>query len=278
MRRWPVETNKIILEARGLKKYFEKPGKKLFSREKEVIKAVDDVSFDVRKGTTLGIVGESGSGKSTVARLVNRLITPTAGSVRFHDAEITAMSGEELRKLRRQIQMVFQSPFGTLDPRKSIGYSLREPFIIHTQTPAEEQKRKVQELLDLVGLPHWVVNKYPHEFSGGQLQRINIARAIALHPEIIICDESVSALDVSIQAQILNLLKDLQKELNLTYLFISHDLNVVRYFCDDVLVMHYGKVVEQGTSKEVYEHPREEYTKNLLASIPAESPYEVKGE
>lgn len=268
-----MEKEKII-SVKNVKKYYPIPKKTPFQRQTEFVKAVDDVSFDVYRGETLGIVGESGSGKSTVARMVDCLIKPTEGTISFRDQDLTTMSVGEMKKLRKNIQMVFQSPYGTLDPRKTIGYSLLEPYVIHgIGTPAENQK-KIERLLELVGLPLTSQNKYPHEFSGGQLQRINIARAIALEPEVIICDESVSALDVSVQAQILNLLNDLQKEMGLTYLFISHDLNVVRYMCDRIAVMHGGKIVEMDTAENVYENPQDPYTKTLLSAIPINSPYE----
>lgn len=263
-----------IIQVRDLKKYYPIPKKVPFQREREYVKAVDGVSFDVYQGETLGIVGESGSGKSTIARLVNRLIRPTGGEVYFRDQEITKASKEEMKVFRRGIQMVFQSPYGTLDPRKSIGYSLREPYIIHKVGTPKEHHENVHRLLDMVGLPTSAEQKYPHEFSGGQLQRINIARAVSLQPDVIICDESVSALDVSVQAQILNLLNQLQEELGLTYIFISHDLNVVRYMCDRIAVMNQGQIVELNTAEEVYENPQDAYTKSLLRAIPINSPYE----
>lgn len=268
-----MEKEKMI-SVRNLKKYYPIPKTTPFQRKREYVKAVDDVSFDVYKGETLGIVGESGSGKSTIARLVNRLIAPTEGHIYFRDQDITTTAPAEMKAYRKVIQMVFQSPYGTLDPRKTIGYSLREPYQIHGIGTAKEQQENVGHLLEMVGLPASAANKYPHEFSGGQLQRINIARAVSLKPEVIICDESVSALDVSVQAQILNLLNKLQKELGLTYIFISHDLNVVRYMCDRIAVMHRGKIVEMGESEEVYTHPQAEYTKSLLRAIPINSPYE----
>lgn len=263
-----------IIEVKNLKKYYELPKEELFQRERDYIKAVDDVSFDVFKGETFGIVGESGSGKSTVARLINRLIAPTDGDISFQGESILEYNKKEEKRFRRSIQMVFQSPYGTLDSRKTIGYSLREPFLIHKLENKIEIEKEIDRLLEMVELPVSAKNKYPHEFSGGQLQRINIARAIALQPEVIICDESVSALDVSIQAQILNLLNDLQKEFDLTYVFISHDLNVVRYMCDHVAVMHHGKIIEMGEAEEIYENPQDDYVKKLLRSIPIDSPHE----
>lgn len=262
-----------IVSVKNIKKYYKMPNKNPFQRNKEYIKAVDDVSFDVYKGETLGIVGESGSGKSTIARLINRLITPTEGQIYYHDLELSMATGKQLKDYRKKVQMVFQSPYGTLDPRKNIEYSLLEPFVIHGIGSKQEQLERVYHLLELVNLPRESLKKYPHEFSGGQLQRINIARAISLEPEVLICDESVSALDVSVQAQILNLLNELQEELKLTYVFISHDLNVVRYMCDRIVVMNQGKLVELNTSKEVYTNPQESYTQTLLKAIPISSPY-----
>lgn len=263
-----------IISVQNVKKHYALPKRTPFQRQKEYIKAVDGVSFDVFKGQTLGIVGESGSGKSTIARLVNRLITPTEGEIYFRDLNIKDASPDELKSFRKSIQMVFQSPYGTLDPRKTIEYSLLEPFVIHNIGTKEKRKKRIDQLLELVNLSKSTLNKYPHEFSGGQLQRINIARAIALEPEVIICDESVSALDVSVQAQILNLLNDLQTELNLTYLFISHDLNVVRYMCDQIAVMNQGKIVELDAAEAVYTDPKEAYTQSLLKAIPISNPYE----
>lgn len=268
-----MEKEKII-EVNNLKKYYELPKEKLFQREKNYVKAVDGISFDVYKGETFGIVGESGSGKSTVARLINRLVTPTDGEICFQGENILNFDKNEVKNFRRSIQMVFQSPYGTLDSRKTIGYSLREPFLIHNLKETINIEKEVDRLLEMVDLPRSAKQKYPHEFSGGQLQRVNIARAISLQPEVVICDESVSALDVSIQAQILNLLNDLQKEFNLTYVFISHDLNVVRYMCDRVAVMNRGKIIEMGEAEEVYDHPKDDYVKNLLRSIPIDSPHE----
>lgn len=265
---------KKIVEVKKLKKYYELPKEKFFQKEKKYVKAVDEVSFDVYKGETFGIVGESGSGKSTIARLINRLVKPTDGEIYFQNQDILKLEKKELKEFRQKIQMVFQSPYGTLDSRKTINYSLKEPFLIHKLKDSREAEKEVSRLLEMVELPDNARYKYPHEFSGGQLQRINIARALSLQPEVVICDESVSALDVSIQAQILNLLNELQQELDLTYIFISHDLNVVRYMCDRVAVMNKGKIVESGDSKEVYSNPQDNYVKELLRSIPIDSPHE----
>ncbi|UUX33403.1 ABC transporter ATP-binding protein [Fundicoccus culcitae] len=262
-----------IISVKNIKKYYKLPRSHPFQRQQESIKAVDDVSFDIYKSETFGIVGESGSGKSTVARLVNQLIRPTAGDIYYYDQELASANKAQLMDYRKQVQMVFQSPYGTLDPRKTIEFSLLEPFAIHNIGTTAERTQRVATLLDYVSLPKSTLNKYPHEFSGGQLQRINIARAISLEPELLILDESVSALDVSVQAQILNLLNDLQEELGLTYLFISHDLNVVRYMCDRIAVMNQGKIVELNDAKEIYDNPQASYTRSLLSAIPISSPY-----
>lgn len=269
-----MQEQEVMIQVEQLKKYYPLPKENIFQKERDVVKAVNGVSFNVRKGETFGIVGESGSGKSTVARLVNLLIKPTEGAVYYKGQNIVDFDKKEKKEFRKEVQMVFQSPYGTLDPRRTIEYSLREPFIIHTVGTKESQDKKIRELLDLVNLPYTSLNKFPHELSGGQLQRVNIARAIALDPEVVICDESVSALDVSVQAQILNLLNDLQKELGLTYIFISHDLNVVRYMCDRIAVMYLGEIVELDTAEEIYDHPKKDYTKNLLNAIPINSPHE----
>lgn len=264
----------VIIRVNQLKKHFPLPKKTLFQKEREYVKAVNDVSFEVERGETFGIVGESGSGKSTVARLANLLIRPTDGEVFYKEQNILNFNKKEKNEFRKQVQMVFQSPYGTLDPRRSIEYSLREPFVIHDIGTKVERDEKIRHLLELVNLPQSSLNKFPHELSGGQLQRVNIARAVALDPEVVICDESVSALDVSVQAQILNLLNDLQEELNLTYIFISHDLNVVRYMCNQIAVMHSGKIVEMNPADNIYTNPQEEYTKKLLSATPINSPHE----
>ncbi len=259
--------NEIILEAKNIKKYF--PIKKgLLLRHVADVKAVDDVSLVVQKGETLGIVGESGCGKSTLGRTLIRLYEPTAGQIQFSGKDFLHLGGEELRQKRKQMQMIFQDPYASLDPRMTIGQILKQPFEIHGILKSNERDEKVKWLLEMVGLKASHVNRYPHEFSGGQRQRICIARAIALEPELIICDEPVSALDVSIQAQILNLLKDLQERLKLTYVFISHDLSVVQYFCDRIAVMYLGKIVEFGTRTEIFENPKHPYTQALLSAIP----------
>lgn len=259
--------SEIILEAKNIKKHF--PIRKgLLLREVGSVKAVDDVSLIVRKGETLGLVGESGCGKSTLGRTLIRLYEPTAGNIDFAGKNFLKLRGEELRLQRKNIQMIFQDPYASLDPRMTVGQIIRQPMDIHKVGSAKEREQRVIELIELVGLRKGHVNRYPHEFSGGQRQRISIARAIALNPELVICDEPVSALDVSIQAQILNLLKDLQQKLALTYVFISHDLSVIEHVCDRVAVMYLGKIVEVATREELFANPKHPYTQALIAAIP----------
>ena len=240
----------------------------VFARGKTEVHAVESVSLTVRRGETLGIVGESGCGKSTTARLILRLLDPTAGTVRFDGTDISHLSQRELRPLRREMQMIFQDPYSSLNPRKTVGQIVGSPFAIHGQKGA---KTRVQELLETVGLSPEHYNRYPHEFSGGQRQRIGVARALALSPKLIVCDEPVSALDVSIQAQILNLLRNLQRDFNLTYVFISHDLSVIRQIADRIAVMYLGRIVEIGDSESIYEHPKHPYTAALLSAVPRAS-------
>ena len=238
----------------------------VFASGKSVVHAVEDVSLAIRPGETLGIVGESGCGKSTTARLIVRLLDPTSGKIRFGGRDISKLSHRQLRPLRREMQIIFQDPYSSLNPRKSVGQIVAEPFAIHHESKGG--KTRVQELLARVGLSPEHINRYPHEFSGGQRQRIGIARALALQPKLIVCDEPVSALDVSVQAQILNLLKNLQSEFNLTYVFISHDLSVIRQVSDRIAVMYLGRIVELGESELLYEHPRHPYTAALLSAVP----------
>ena len=259
-----------ILRIEGLKQYYL-TGKGVFKKG-YVIKAVDGVSFSLEQGQTLGLVGESGCGKSTLGRTILKLYEPTEGKIFFEGKEITPLNSKQMRPLRREMQIVFQDPLESLNQRHTVGGILEEPYKIHGIGTSAERKQWVLELLDKIGLPHTAVNRYPHEFSGGQRQRIGIARAIALKPKLLICDESVSALDVSVQAQILNLLLKIQKEMNLSIIFISHDLSVVKHISDHVAVMKKGKIVEMGTAKEVYSSPKNEYTKELLSAIPITHP------
>lgn len=250
-----------ILEVKNLKKYFNTPS--------GVLHAVDDVSFTLEKGKILGVVGESGCGKSTMGRAILRLHEPTSGEVMFEGRDITKISTEEMRKLRSEMQIIFQDPFASLNPRKTVSEIIGEPLRLHKiYKSAAEREKHVLELMEVVGLAERLVNTYPHELDGGRRQRIGIARALALNPKFIVCDEPVSALDVSIQAQILNLLKRLKKERGLTYMFITHDLSVVNYFSDDIMVMYLGKMVEYAPSEELFENPVHPYTKALLSAIP----------
>lgn len=262
--------SKEVLRIENLKQHFVS-GKGLF-RKGYTIKAVDGVTLSVNQGETLGLVGESGCGKSTLGRTILKLYEPTEGHIFFEGRDITKLSPKEMRPLRKEMQIVFQDPMESLNQRHTIGMILEEPYIIHNVGTPEERKAWVKELLVKVGLPVEAVNRYPHEFSGGQRQRIGIARAIALKPKLLICDESVSALDVSVQAQILNLLLQLQQEMNLAIIFISHDLSVVKHVSDKVAVMYFGKVVEEGGAKEVYANPQNDYTKTLLSAIPITHP------
>ncbi|WP_155374177.1 ABC transporter ATP-binding protein [Catellatospora vulcania] len=262
-----------LLRVENLVKHFPITQGILFKKKVGAVKAVDGVSFELHRGETLGIVGESGCGKSTLAKLLMRLETPTAGRAMLKGKDIFKVSGSELRRMRRNIQMVMQDPYTSLNPRMTVGDIIGEPYEIHTEVaPKGDRQRRVQELLELVGLNPEHINRYPHQFSGGQRQRIGIARALALKPEIIVCDEPVSALDVSIQAQVINLLEKLQGELDLSYIFIAHDLSVVRHISDRVGVMYLGKMVEVGTDAEIYERPTHPYTQALLSAVPVPDP------
>ncbi|HZK74834.1 MAG TPA: oligopeptide/dipeptide ABC transporter ATP-binding protein [Clostridia bacterium] len=241
------------------------------------VKAVDGVNFEIREGETLGLVGESGCGKSTLARLVTQLLPVTSGKIFYGDVELTKLRGEKLRQQRRQLQMIFQDPFASLDPRMTIGDIIAEPLDNFGVLRGRPRSERVQELLRIVGLNPTFNNRYPHEFSGGQRQRIGIARALALNPQLVVCDEAISALDVSIQAQIVNLLEDLQREFKLTYLFIAHDLSVVRHISDRVMVMYLGKIVEVADSTQTYSNPKHPYTKALLSAIPVPDPKIQRG-
>jgi peptide/nickel transport system ATP-binding protein/oligopeptide transport system ATP-binding protein len=261
-------SNEALLRVEGLRKYFPLTSGSLFQRGQGQVKAVDDISFSVRAGETLGLVGETGCGKSTTARLLARHLTPTSGQITFEDHDFAKLSKAGIAELHRNVQMVFQDPFSSLNPRQTVGTIIAAPFRIQRATPPGGIKAAVQELLELVGLSPEHYNRFPQEFSGGQRQRICIARAVALRPKLIVADEPVSALDVSIQAQIINLLEDLQAELQLTYVFIAHDLSVVRHISDRVAVMYLGKIVEIGDRDDVYETPRHPYTRALLSAAP----------
>ena len=265
-----------LLRVRNLVKQFPIKKGLLFERTVDHMNAVDDVSFDIHRGKTLGLVGESGSGKSTTGYCVLQVLRPTSGSVLFDGRELTETSGDELRRMRRRMQLVFQDPHSSLDPRMTVGDIVEEPLAIHRVGTRRERRARVRELLDTVGFDPTFTNRYPHEFSGGQRQRIGIARALALSPDLLVLDEPVSALDVSIQAQILNLLKDLQREFGLTYLFIAHDLAVVRTMSDRIAVMNEGKIVEVGLAEDVYGSPKEVYTRELLAAVPIPDPRKMK--
>jgi oligopeptide/dipeptide ABC transporter ATP-binding protein len=262
-----------LIEVRDLEKHFPLKQGIILQRQVGAVRAVDGISFDVHAGETLGLVGESGCGKSTTARLVTRLLEPTDGSIVYKGQDITHASRSELKPLRRDMQMIFQDPYSSLNPRKTVGSIIGEPFIIHRLEKDEgKRKARVQELMDLVGLNPEHYNRFPHEFSGGQRQRIGVARAIALKPKLVVADEPVSALDVSIQAQIINLLAQLQRELNLTIIFIAHDLSVVRHVCDRVAVMYLGKIVELADADQLFDHPRHPYTGALLSAVPVPDP------
>jgi oligopeptide/dipeptide ABC transporter ATP-binding protein len=269
----PARAGEPLVEIRDLVKHFPLTSGILIQRKIGAVQAVDGISFDILRGETLGIVGESGCGKSTTARLIVRLIDPTAGSVKFEGREIATLKGRPLKDMRREMQMIFQDPYSSLNPRKTVGSIIAEPFAIHGMHTTEgARKRAVQQLMDTVGLNPEHYNRYPHEFSGGQRQRIGVARALALKPKLIVADEPVSALDVSIQAQILNLLRDLQRDLGLTLIFIAHDLSVVKHMCDRVAVMYLGKIVELASSEQLYAHPRMPYTGALMSAVPVADP------
>ncbi|MQA26103.1 MAG: dipeptide ABC transporter ATP-binding protein [Micromonosporaceae bacterium] len=268
-----MSAGEVVLEVRDLVKYFPITRGVVFKRKIGEVKAVDGVNLQLRRGETLGVVGESGCGKSTFAKLLVSLEKPTSGGISVQGQDISRLRGRELTRARRNIQMVFQDPYTSLNPRMTVGDIIGEPFAIHPDVaPPQDRRRRVQELLDLVGLNPDHINRYPHQFSGGQRQRIGIARSLALKPEILICDEPVSALDVSIQAQVVNLLEGLQDELGLSYIFIAHDLSVVRHIADRVAVMYLGKVVEVGTDLDIYDHPTHPYTQALLSAVPVPDP------
>ena len=263
----------VILEVNDLKKHFPINAGFIIQRQVGAVKAVDGISFNVMRGETLGLVGESGCGKSTTGRTILQLYKPTAGSVRYEGQELTTLPNSQMRLIRREMQIIFQDPFASLNPRMTVGSIVSEPLVIHKLYPNKAERQEyVEGLLERVGLNPYFINRYPHEFSGGQRQRIGIARALALQPSFIVADEPISALDVSIQAQVVNLMEDLQQEFGLTYLFIAHDLSMVRHICDRVAVMYLGKIVEMGPTKEVYDNPLHPYTQALLSAVPEPDP------
>lgn len=265
-------TGDVLLRIEHVKKYFPVQSGKLFGRSADVVHAVDGVTLEVRQGETLGLVGETGCGKSTLARCITRLFDVTEGRIEFQGEDITHLSRREMRPYRREMQMIFQDPFGSLNPRRRVGSIIGDPFAIHGVADGKSRKSRVQELMELVGLNPEHYNRFPAEFSGGQRQRIGVARALALHPKLIVCDEPVSALDVSVQAQVMNLLTDLQDEFNLTYIFIAHDLSVVQHVSDRVAVMYLGSVVEIADVDRLYGHPRHPYSSALLSAVPVPDP------
>ena len=268
-----AEGRDVILRVRNLKKHFPINSGFIIQRQVGAVRAVDDISFDVYRGETLGLVGESGCGKSTAGRTILQLYRPTAGQVEFEGVDLTTLKGEALRRMRRRMQIIFQDPYASLNPRMTVGSIVSEPLVIHKLYNSKRERQEfVEALLQKVGLNPYFINRYPHEFSGGQRQRIGIARALALNPSFIVADEPISALDVSIQAQVVNLMEDLQSELGLTYLFIAHDLSMVRHICDRVAVMYLGKIVELGPTKEVYDNPLHPYTQSLLSAVPEPDP------
>jgi oligopeptide/dipeptide ABC transporter ATP-binding protein len=268
-----VSARRPLIEVRDLVKHFPLTRGIILQKQVGAVKAVDGISLDVNEGETLGLVGESGCGKSTTARMITRLLEPTSGSIVYRGEEIAHKTRRELKPLRRDMQMIFQDPYSSLNPRKTVGSIIGEPFIIHAiEEDDDKRKRLVQELMEQVGLNPEHYNRFPHEFSGGQRQRIGVARAIALKPKLVVADEPVSALDVSIQAQIINLLSQLQRDLGLTIIFIAHDLSVVRHVCDRVAVMYLGKIVEVAEADDLFDHPRHPYTGALLSAVPVPDP------
>ncbi len=266
------QKNGVLLRVENLKKYFPITRGIIFQKTIGYVRAVDDISFFIRRGETFGLVGESGCGKTTVGRTILQLYRPTAGKVYFDGIDLTTLKGEELRRMRRRMQIIFQDPYASLNPRMTVGDIIGEPLEIHGIAKGKEKRERVMELLQIVGLNPYFINRYPHEFSGGQRQRIGIARALAMYPDFIVCDEPISALDVSIQAQIINLLEELQAKFGLTYLFIAHDLAVVRHISDRVAVMYLGKIVELTDRDTLYSNPLHPYTQALLSAVPIPDP------
>jgi oligopeptide transport system ATP-binding protein len=266
------EDKKALVRLENLTKHFPITRGIVVQRQVGAIQAVDKISFDIRKGETLGLVGESGCGKSTAGRTILQLYRPTSGKVYFKDEDLTTVQGDQLRRIRRDMQIIFQDPYASLNPRMTVGNIIAEPLEVHRIGSARERKERVRELLRLVGLNPYFINRYPHEFSGGQRQRIGVARALALQPEFIVCDEPISALDVSIQAQVVNLLEELQEKFGLTYLFIAHDLSMVRHISDRTAVMYLGKIVELADRDELYNNPLHPYTQALLSAVPIPDP------